>query len=86
MEVQVGGRGVPFRAGPGLARFVPGAGFQTFTTSSAMKATAFEANFNQALAVFWRSPSGGEVTLRRGFVNAVYQLGEPYGAGPCSKV
>jgi hypothetical protein len=64
---------------PGPARFVPGAGSETFAATFVGHAGTFEGSDGHALEVQWRSPTGGVVTLDRAVANVLYEQGV---AGP----
>jgi hypothetical protein len=63
----------PMRPGP--ARFVPD-GTESFSYSFVARTAPFEADDSHRFDVHWRSPSGAQVTLKRGALNLLYQRGK----------
>jgi hypothetical protein len=59
---------------PGPARFVP-SGTESFSYDFVGRTAPFEADDSHAFNVQWRSPTGGNVTLRRGVLNLLFQNG-----------
>lgn len=59
---------------PGSARFVP-SGRESFSFTFVANTLPFEGDDTHVFTVQWRSPSGKQVTLLKGALNLVYQLG-----------
>jgi hypothetical protein len=59
---------------PGPARFVPD-GTESFSYSFVGRTAPFEADDDHRFNLQWRSPTGAEVTLRRGALNLQYERG-----------
>jgi len=60
---------------PGAVRFVPD-GTESFAATLVARTGPFEADDTHSVAVQWRSPTGGEIALRRGALNLLFQRGE----------
>ena len=59
---------------PGPARFVPD-GTESFAYSFVGRTAPFEADDDHRFNLQWRSPTGADVTLRRGALNLQYERG-----------
>lgn len=60
---------------PVVAFFDPRSGTTSFSYTFVGPAPGFEANDNHTLSAQWRSSTGGVVTLNRGDINLLYDLG-----------
>ena len=59
---------------PGTVRFVP-QGTESFSATFVRRVFPFEADDTHSFTVQWRSPSGQQVTLKRGILNLLYERG-----------
>jgi hypothetical protein len=60
---------------PGAATFDPGARTRSFSFTFVGRLGAFEGSDGHTFDLQWRSPSGSQVTLRRGALNLLFHVG-----------